>query len=107
MNIVQFLEARIAEEERSIECGNSTPGQDLQTLTPDEMALPPSLTEALLAECAQKRAILADWKAAADEEGTTGTGQPAGTIAVARRSMLNILAAGYKNHPDYQADWDV
>ncbi|MDB5876233.1 MAG: hypothetical protein JWQ07_5675 [Ramlibacter sp.] len=107
MNIVQFLEARIAEEEKRIECGNSTWGQNLHRLTTDEMVVPPSLTEALLAECAQKRAILADWKAAADEEGTTGTGQAAGTIAVARRSMLNILAAGYKNHPDYQAEWDV
>lgn len=107
MNVVQFHEARIAEQEKSIHCGNSTSGQNLHTLTTDEMAVPPSLAEALLAECAQKRAILADWKAAADEEGTTGTGQAAGTMAVARRSMLNILAAGYQNHPDYQADWDV
>lgn len=61
MNMVKFLEARIAEEEKSIESENSTPGQNLQTLTTDETAGPPSLTEALLAECAQKRAILADW----------------------------------------------
>lgn len=107
MNIVEFLEARIAEQEESIQCGNSTPGQNLHTLATDEMAVPLSLTEALFVECAQKRAILADWKAAAAEEGITARTETAGTIAIAHRSMLNILAAGYKNHPDSQNLWDL
>jgi hypothetical protein len=90
MNIVQFLEARIAEQEADILGGG----------------VPLSLTKALLAECAEKRAILAAWKAAAEAEGITDPAQAEGTITVARRSMLNILAAGYKHHPDYREEWD-
>jgi hypothetical protein len=89
MNIVQFLEARIAEQEADILGGG----------------VPASLTKALLAECAEKRAILAAWKTAAEAEGIIDPAQAEGTITVARRSMLNILAAGYKDHPDYREEW--
>ena len=59
----------------------------------------------MLAECAQKRAILDGWKRAAAEEGITRPAEARGNVAMARRSMLTILAAGYRSHPDFSRDW--
>jgi hypothetical protein len=58
----------------------------------------------MLAECAQKRAILAEWKRAA-QEGITDIADAQGELAFARRSMLNILASGYAGHPDFDPAW--
>lgn len=86
MDIVVFLEARVAEEEAT-----------LHYAEPVGSPLVGSLRE----ECAQKRAILEDWKCAAAAEGIADPGEAKSPFAVARRSMLRILAAGYKHHPDY------
>lgn len=82
MELVEFLEARITERERAVLITSA----------------PPSLIKALLAECAQERQILAAWKQAAEAEGITDPEQALGTMAVACRSMLSILAAGYRDH---------
>jgi hypothetical protein len=83
MTLVAFLETRIAEQEIDI---------------PDGTA-PPSLTKALADERLEKRAILTAWKAAAEAEGITDPAHAQGAISIARRSMLMILAASYKNYP--------
>jgi hypothetical protein len=111
MNIVKFLEARIAEREAGIQGRHSVEGHDFETAASDDMAasdgmaVPPSLTDALLAECAMKRRILADWKLAAEEDGISDPADAEEPVALARRSMLIVLAAGYKDHPDYDNDW--
>ncbi|SDP44166.1 hypothetical protein SAMN04487914_111123 [Arthrobacter sp. ok909] len=107
MNIVEFLEARIAEQEAGIQGRHFAGGHDYETVASDDMAVPPSLTEALLAECAVKRRIVADWKLAAQEDGITDPADAEEPVALARRSMLIVLAAGYKDHPDYDNDWTL
>lgn len=83
MTLVEFLEARVTEREKAV----------LITTAP------PSLVRALLAECAQERQILAAWKRAAEAEGITDPEHAIGTLAMAYRSMLSILAAGCKDPP--------
>lgn len=90
MDIVTFLEARIAEEESNLLHADPSESQ---------------LLGPMLAECAQKRAILDDWKFAAAAEGIVDPADVQGPLAMARRSMLAILAAGYQSHPDYSSEW--
>ena len=66
MNLVEFLEARIAEQEAGFQGRNYIGGLSIVTAVRDDVAVPPSLTAALLAECAQKRGILAVWKVVAE-----------------------------------------
>ena len=89
MKLVDFLEARIGESKQ----------HGLNAATP------PSLAAALLKEHAQEREILAAWKSAAKAEGIIKPEHAEGAMSVACSSMLKILAAGYKTHPDYQAEW--
>ena len=103
MDIVEFLEARIAEQESAIREGSFGPGASCsrETGNTDEA----SLCQRMLDECAQKRAIIAGWKEAADAEGISDPGEAEGTVAVARRAMLTILAGSHREHPDYDAGW--
>ncbi len=55
------------------------------------------------AECAQKREILARWQRAV--AASLDSAQARDELAMARRSMLNILAAGYEDHPDFDPEW--
>lgn len=93
MDITEFLEARIGEEEAQLRHADT-----------DDPAGSP-LIGPMLAECAQKRAILDYWKRAAAAEGISDTADAQGEQAIARRSMLRILAAGYENHPDFDPEW--
>jgi hypothetical protein len=105
MDIVKFLEARIAEQEAGIHKGtftHSTGGACVHDGSSNE-----SLTDLMLQECAQARAVLTAWQEAADAEGITDTADAEGTVAVARRAMLHILAGGFKDHPDYQEHWQA
>ena len=97
MNIVEFLEARIAEEEAAIRDGMFVVGTS--DLPEDGSA------ERMEEECAQKRAIIASWKDAAEDEGIEDPGEAQGTVAIARRAMLTILAGSYREHPDYDPGW--
>lgn len=89
MKLVDFLEARIGESKQHVL----------------NVAAPPSLATALLNEQAQEREVLVAWKEAAKAEGIIEPEHAEGTRSVACRSMLTILAAAYKTHPDYQAEW--
>jgi Family of unknown function (DUF6221) len=103
MNIVDFLEARIAEEEAGIGDGMFVVGTS--DLPEDGSDGKGSLGERMQEECAQKRAIIASWKEAAESEGIEDPGEAEGTVAIARRAMLTILAASYREHPDYDPGW--
>lgn len=103
MDIVEFLEARIAEQESAIRGGSFGPGAWCGH--EDENMDEDSLCTLMLEECAGKRAIIASWKEAADAEGISDPGEAEGTVAVARRAMLTILAGCHREHPDYDAGW--
>jgi hypothetical protein len=103
MNIVEFLEARIAEEEAAIRDGIFVLGTS--DLPEDGSDGKGSLGERMEEECAQKRAIIASWKQAAAAEGIEDPADAEGTVAVARRAMLTILAGSYREHPDYDPGW--
>ena len=99
--LVEFLEARIAEQESAIREGTFARGAADAPESDDKV----SLGQLMLDECAQKRAIIASWKEAADAEGITDLSKAEGTIAIARRSMLTILAGSHREHPDYDRAW--
>jgi hypothetical protein len=94
VDIVDFLEARIAEEEA-----------ELRHATLGDPSTSSDLASGLLAECAQKRAIIADWKRSVSEGPGDDDAEGQSELAVARRSLLSILAAGYANHPDFNPEW--
>lgn len=105
MNITEFLEARIAEDEA--ECGPMASLDD-----DDRGGWAIAYAERVLAECAAKRAILAFdqdkqiWEprgfSSDTDSGAFISGGPKNPQA---RHVTQILAAIYKDHPDYQREW--
>lgn len=91
---MEFLEARIAEEETALLRAHA-----------QEWTLTPTLALRMLAECAQKREVVECWKRAAASEGVSNLAEVRGTLTMARRTMLMILAAAYRSHPDHSDDW--
>lgn len=106
MELVKFLEARIDEQEAGLQ-GRAFTEDHSAGLACAVIGIPPRLVEALLAECAMKRRILADWKNVAEAEGITDPAHAEGPVALARRGMLLILAGGYKDHPEYEQEWEL
>ena len=101
LSVVDFLEARIAEKEADVRRRYvSRPPGD-----PEAVRETGPLGQMILAECARKRAIVAEWLSVAAAEGATNICEADGPSAVALRSMLRILAAGYESHPDYREEW--
>ena len=101
LSVVDFLEARIAEKEAEVRRRYvSRPSGD-----PEELGQPGPMDQMILAECTRKRAIVAEWQSVAAAEGTAHICEADGPSAVALRSMLRILAAGYESHPDYREEW--
>ena len=108
MNITQFLEARISEDEAEAGSGWSRLGDTRwERDNYGRTMLTPS---AILAECAAKRAIIElapkateaeqgfddyVWRGAGPEQNEPYTGD----------AILYALAAVYKDHPDYQQEW--
>jgi hypothetical protein len=90
MKIVEFLEARIAEDERA--------AYDLMGEREGDRTL---------AECAAKRAIVADYSnAVADEPWRSQDAiKTYAMFAAAWTFTLRHLASVYKDHPDYQQEW--
>lgn len=94
MNIVDFLEARITEDEREAGSGWSRMGDTRwerdgygrNMLTPS----------AVLAECAAKREMLARVPRNADPY------DPGGYTSA---HTIRVLAAIYADHPDYREEW--
>lgn len=83
--IVEYLEARIAEESAVRECSFVlVVPEDSEGGSEDNA----SLRECMLDEYAQKSAIIASWKEAADAEGLNDPTEAGGTIVTGRRAML-------------------
>jgi hypothetical protein len=98
MNIAEFLEARIEEDERRAGSGWSSLGVERwATDNYGRNALTPS---AVLAECAAKRAVMDAQRTQEDDD------DPSAWI-VASNVLLKSLATVYKDHPDYQQEWSL
>jgi len=95
MNIIEFLEARIAEDEAD--------NRDYAKLEDDDRGgWAIVYSQRVLAECATKRSILADRKridrSANPDDWSAG-------YSDGNYDALHALAAVYKDHPDYQQEW--
>lgn len=92
MDVIEFLEARIRDDEGAAMQGyfNSVahPLFEGGPVTQQTAELPPQVRTRVLDECAAKRLIITH----CDELGA---------------GVLFILAAVYKNHPDYRDEWDL
>lgn len=99
MNIVEFLEARIAEDEDRAGSGWTRLGDTRwETDNYGRNFLTPA---SVLAECKAKRAIIAMY-----EQGDEAKGwDPEAYIASTVFDAMRALAAVYKDHPDYQEEW--
>ena len=105
MTLVEFLEARIAEDE-----AEARPMAGLDD--DDRGGWSIVYAERVLAECAAKRAIieLAQKASAVEEEFDEYMWAGAGPEQVdpsTGDAILFALAAVYKDHPDYQQDWAI
>lgn len=91
MTIVEFLLARIAEDEAAIEGGHiDPPGPD-----------PQWGLDRMRAECQAKRAIVAEWSNDARYPDFSGG------YETAIDNVLDCLATVYADHPDYDPAWRV
>jgi len=111
--ITEFLEARIAEDERLSENALGLLGQETDWWTwnhlklrfpdlsrSDAMHIAQASPRRVLAECAAKRAILAECRPSTLDDLDCGEDDQPAPMWVAR-----TLAAVYKDHPDYQQEW--
>ena len=99
MTITEFLEARIAEDERHARKLADTDRRPALSL-----ATTINHPQRLLAECATKRAIihLADQVETMDYAITNEWG---GGMEGTSDNILHALAAIYADHPEYQQEW--
>jgi len=116
MTIVEFLEARIAADERAIMKLAETDRRPVLSV-----AITVNHPQRLLAECAAKRAILDLYerhrenrdarrspraRAAEDERAAQDRRTQEARTSVAE-DALRALAAVYAAHPDYQQEWSA
>jgi len=110
MNITEFLEARIAEDEALANAATANYAPDAWdnpasagNYYPADVAFWDHQAPArVLAECAAKRAIIEDW------EDPNGDGVWEGYdygCALTTDRAARALAAVHKDHPDYQQEW--
>jgi hypothetical protein len=98
-DIIEFLEARIAEDESAaVEMEALAHGSREPAVTGAEWVASPFTAGRVLAECAAKRKILGNVPLVTDNPAETG-----GTSEY----VLMCLAAVYRKHPDYQEGWSV
>ena len=99
MNITEFLEARISEDEAAAreameERSRSTPSEGADTsLVPWPNSPVPAVLvgpERVLAECVVKRSLIEHW---GQYEALNGP------------SLLTVMAMVYADHTDYQQEW--
>ena len=105
MNIAEFLEARIAEDEAAIiRLGDVLHSPRTQLYVNDAWVSSPIRKGRLLAECAAKRAII---KVSEDVERMDYqiSNEWGGDIDGTAELILRNLAAVYSDHPDYQQEW--
>jgi hypothetical protein len=95
VNIPEFLEARIVEDEKDAVNRVVLPSENRRSLTADD-------AERVHAECAAKRAILADRKridrSANPDDWSSG-------YSDANYSAVFALASVYSDHPDFMQEW--
>jgi len=110
MNITEFLEARIEEDEARAGSGWARRGDTRWEV--DNYGQNFLTPTAVLAECAAKRAIMEHAVEASGDRATVTEecelGESARGEAYASDPGLLItraLAAVYKDHPDYQKEW--
>lgn len=118
MTITEFLEARIAEDEATLERRGPFPhsvhGRDevgaYDPRCPDCLGLPGKAR--VLAECKAKRAIIEQAKEADSEteyaiqESCISQAETDRARATAPGKLIRVaLAAVYVDHPDYQQEW--
>jgi hypothetical protein len=90
--IVEFLQARIAEDEME--------ARDMAGTEWYDGGWPDEHCNKILAECAAKRAVIA----ACREDHEDSLTRNDDTVELAT-VVLSILAAVYSDHPDYQPEW--
>ncbi|AYN55819.1 hypothetical protein PP635_gp40 [Arthrobacter phage Auxilium] len=106
-SIIEFLDARIAEDETQARAA-------LATVAPDEWENPAELgnfypkdiafwnrqtPRRVLAECAAKRVMLSGWQRMVVEH------RRAFKVDPPLSPVIGAFAAVYKDHPDYQQEW--
>ena len=96
MSITEFLEARIAEDERHAHKLAETDRRPVLSI-----ATTVNHPERVLAECKAKRAIIKHARHLTDDSTAYW-----GYREYAERNLL-ILAAVYADHPDYLPEWAV
>ncbi|AYN58108.1 hypothetical protein PBI_JUDY_38 [Arthrobacter phage Judy] len=114
-SIMEFLEARIGEDEATLErtgpFPHSTHSWDVvgtyRPDCPDCIGVPSR--ERVLAECAAKRAIIAEHAGFVEAIDALSAALPGDLNqdpdAPWRTSTLRHIAAVYKDHPDYRQEW--
>ncbi|AYN58868.1 hypothetical protein PP634_gp42 [Arthrobacter phage Richie] len=117
-SIIDFLEARIAEDEAQARAALATVAPDewenpaeLGNFYPEDIAFWNSQTpRRVLAECAAKRAIMAHHTTHTYTDEEPGFSMELWDCMCNRQTMkpcptVAALAAVYKDHPDYQQEW--
>jgi len=99
-DLIEFLKARLAEDERIASAGPPSPWEMSGLLPFDPIRI--------LAEVEAKRRIIdrlvAAGKADRDEEGTE-EGWITASVLISLTTTACLLAQPYANHPDYQEEW--
>ena len=102
MQVIDFLEARIAEDEEAARLGylNSVlqPIYDGGRLFQRTVEIPPAVKNRVMAECEAKRKIIAHCT-----RSDGGAAPAAGQDCMER--VLFVLAQVYRHHPDFSHDW--
>jgi hypothetical protein len=98
MEITEFLEARIAEDEAAAEqLTHIFHGPGTQMYVAESWIQSPLKKKRFLAECAAKRAIMSRHASCDDVSYGDASTCP----------EIRTLAAIYSDHPDYQPEWAV
>lgn len=106
MTIVEFLEARITEDERKAEAGGYHNGGGV--FANDNYGCLLVQPSRILAECAAKRAIiksLVSTAAAHSAETRIDQKLVLAGMDTGLRLALTSLTAPYSDHPDYREEW--
>lgn len=103
MNIVDFLTARITDDEAMARQEDEDYANTTLLPTYDSDHQASWNTERVLAECAAKRAIVAHWDDPSGIDLVTSDVDAGSTLAT--DEAVRALAAVYKYHPDYQQEW--
>lgn len=102
--IIQFLEARIAEDERvamrSV-TSRKLGGKPYKQISTGDLLTKP---ERVLAECEAKRTILSLFK---PEDASENADRDSSFYAGGVEDCIYALATVYYNHPDFRSSWGV